>query len=107
MEKVKLTRSQRAADAITWFCGTWEIIGIATIFIIFWIAYNIRSGHAWDPWPFIMLNGVFTIVEFYQGPFILMSENRDRERAEIKQEQDREAVRELNKKLDLIMDKLK
>jgi hypothetical protein len=86
--KNELTFAQKAADAVTWFCGTWTIIGLATLFIAGWIYLNIERGHPWDPWPFIMLNGVFTIIEFYQGPIILMSQNRELER-------DREAVQEI------------
>jgi len=53
----------------------------------------------WDPWPYIVLNLVFTVVEFYQGPIILMSQNRELER-------DREAVQELHAKLDAILTRL-
>lgn len=109
-EGVGLTRGQRAADAVTKFCGSWSLILIATLFIAAWM-----SGSRWfDPFPWLGLNLVFTIVEFYQGPLILMSQNRQ-------MEQDREAdlaarellhtevgeIRkdnaEINRKLDLLL----
>lgn len=74
-EGVGLTRGQRAADAVTKFCGSWSLILIATLFIAAWM-----SGSRWfDPFPWLGLNLVFTIVEFYQGPLILMSQNRQME----------------------------
>ena len=92
-----LSRSQRAADAVTWFCGTWTIIFIATAFIAVWVALNIFAWwQHWDPYPFILLNLFFTVVEFYQGPLIMMSQNREQER-------DREAWREMNEKLDELL----
>lgn len=100
MNKKKLTFGQRAADRVTWFCGTWTIMGLATLFIMGYTVYNTHYKHTFDPWPFIMLNGIFTIVEFYQGPFILMSQNREQER-------DREAVEELKSILEEIKAKLK
>lgn len=95
------THSQRAADAVTWFCGTWTIIFAATVFIAAWIVLNAVAWYrAWDPYPFIVLNLVFTVIEFYQGPIILMSQNREQER-------DRDAVRDLHKKLDTILERVK
>lgn len=100
METDTRTYSQRASDAVTWFCGTWTIIFVATGFIAAWIMLNVVAWmRSWDPYPFILLNLFFTVVEFYQGPLIMMSQNREMER-------DRDAVRGLHGKLDEILERL-
>jgi uncharacterized membrane protein len=56
-----------------------------------WIALNgVGVALAWDPYPFILLNLVFSTQAAYAAPLILLAQNRqaDRDRAEI--ERDRE-----------------
>ena len=96
----KLTFSQRASDAVTWFCGSWTFVFLFAIFTIVWVIDNCIKGNPFDPYPFILLNLVFTVVELFQGPLIMMSQNREMER-------DRETVLELHEKLDKILEKLK
>jgi uncharacterized membrane protein len=94
-----LTRSQRAADAVTIFCGSWTFILMFGVFTLLWLGLNttlLLVHRPFDPYPFILLNLVFTVVELFQGPLIMMSQNREMER-------DREAVQGLHAKLDRIL----
>jgi uncharacterized membrane protein len=54
-----------------------------------WCAWN--GGI--DPYPFILLNLILTVVSTMQSPLIMMSQNRQMER-------DRDAVQGLHQKLD-------
>ena len=96
-----LTRSQRAADAVTIFCGSWTFVFLFALLTVGWIALNAAQWlfQPFDPYPFILLNLVFTVVELFQGPLIMMSQNREMER-------DREAVKGLHEKLDRILSEL-
>lgn len=98
----KLTRSQRAADAVTEFCGSWTFIIWFSLITLGWMALNsvlILFG-VFDPYPYILLNLFLTVVSTFQSPLIMMSQNRQMER-------DRDAVQGLHGKLDDIAAKLK
>jgi uncharacterized membrane protein len=72
----------RLADTIARVGGSWTFILIAIAFLILW-----TSGNAWllgregfDPYPFIFLNLVLSMVAALQAPVIMMSQNRQTER---------------------------
>ena len=51
-----------------------------TIILATWIALNVvlltRSGRAFDPYPFILLNLILSMLAALQAPVIMMSQNR-------------------------------
>lgn len=80
-------RAGQVADRFTHAIGSWWFLGLQTVFIIVWIAINIVAFLSrFDPYPFILLNLVFSVWSAYAAPIIMMSQNRqdsrDRERAE-------------------------
>lgn len=95
----ELSRSQRAADAVTEFCGSWPFIICFSGITIIWMALNtflVLFG-VFDPYPYILLNLFLTVISTFQSPLIMMSQNRQMER-------DREAVQGLHAKLDTMKD---
>lgn len=92
---MKLTKSQRAADVVTEFCGSWTFIISFSAITLGWIVLNtiIILTKVFDPYPFILLNLFLTVVSTFQSPLIMMSQNRQMER-------DRDAVQGLHEKLD-------
>jgi len=74
----------RAADAVAAFGGSWPFIFIFFAVLAGWIVLNTlllaRSGDAFDPYPFILLNLVLSMLAAVQAPIILMSQNRQAER---------------------------
>lgn len=90
-----LTRSQRAADAVTEFCGSWSFIIAFSTFTALWVVTNtvLLIAGVYDAYPFIFLNLILTVVSTFQSPLIMMSQNRQVER-------DREIVQGLHAKLD-------
>ena len=84
----RMTISDRAADMLAEFGGSWKFIGAALILIAIWIALNsyilIRG---FDPMPYQMLNLTLAVVAGLQAPIIMMSQNRqsgkDRLRADL------------------------
>ena len=74
------TRGQRLADGVAATIGSWRFIIIQSTAIIVWITGNVLSGsHAWDPYPFILLNLLLSFQAAYTAPAIMMSQNRQSE----------------------------
>jgi uncharacterized membrane protein len=70
------TRSQRWADAVTEFSGSWPFIAWFGTICVLWVALNLTGVVAFDVYPFLFLNWVLTIVSTFQSPLIMMSQNR-------------------------------
>jgi len=81
----------RFAESIARYLGTGRYLAIQTVLVMVWIALNVAAvALRFDPYPFILLNLMFSTQAAYAAPLILLAQNRqaDRERAEI--ERDRE-----------------
>lgn len=106
------TFSDRCSDFLTAFVGSWPFIIIFCITFILWILINtyLAIFHVFDPYPFILLNLMLSVIAAIQAPIILMSQNRqaeiDRVRATYDYEIDLKAemeVRKLHEKTDKIL----
>ena len=74
-------RFGRAAEAAARFFGTPEYIVAQTVAVVAWIALNsIALVRHWDPYPFILLNLVFSTQAAYAAPLILLAQTRQAER---------------------------
>ena len=80
----------RVADDVTGFMGSWRFIVIQTVIVIIWIAGNVYLIFHFDPYPFILLNLVFSTQAAYAAPLILLAQNRQEERDRAETERDRE-----------------
>lgn len=78
----ELTRGQKLADKVASFGGSWKFIISFGLFISVWVAMNvvILATHAFDPYPFILLNLILSCVAALQAPVIMMSQNRQEEK---------------------------
>jgi uncharacterized membrane protein len=85
----RLTMSDRAADLIAEFGGSWKFIGASIGLILFWIVLNsyilIRG---FDPAPYQMLNLVLAVIAGMQAPIIMMSQNRQGEKDRLRADLD-------------------
>ena len=78
-EYVSNTRkSDRVADKVAAFGGSWTFIIIFASFLVIWIVINSLAflGMQFDPKPFILLNLILSFVAAFQAPIIMMSQNR-------------------------------
>lgn len=75
-----LTLGQRLADRIAVFGGSWTFILIFLALLLFWIVLNTivlaRLGDPFDPYPYIFLNLILSMLAALQAPVIMMSQNR-------------------------------
>ncbi len=82
------SRGERIADAVARFGGSWAFIGLFVAFMLAWALANVwlLRAHPFDPYPFVFLNLLLSMVAALQAPVIMMSQNRqavrDREMAE-------------------------
>jgi uncharacterized membrane protein len=83
------TRSEVLADRVTAVFGSWAFIIVQTMIVVLWIGLNLLAlVHRWDPYPFILLNLVFSTQAAYAAPLILLSQNRQADTDRIKAEHD-------------------
>ncbi|RWQ40106.1 MAG: DUF1003 domain-containing protein [Mesorhizobium sp.] len=75
----------RLADTIARIGGSWSFILTFIAFLILWTAGNVwlLTRDAFDPYPFIFLNLVLSMVAALQAPVIMMAQNRQTERDRI------------------------
>tara|TARA_R110002124_G_scaffold36451_13_gene117426 strand:- start:3348 stop:3947 length:600 start_codon:yes stop_codon:yes gene_type:complete len=71
------TFGQRLADGVASFGGSWTFLIIFAVLLAAWVASNLLlRGEAPDPYPFIFLNLVLSMLAAVQAPVIMMSQNR-------------------------------
>ncbi|HEY1032531.1 MAG TPA: DUF1003 domain-containing protein [Flavipsychrobacter sp.] len=101
----------RVADRIASFGGSWRFIASFAAIMVLWISANIfLLSRPFDPYPFILLNLLLSMLAALQAPIIMMSQNRredrDRQRAvndymiNLKSEIE---IRNVHQKLDLLI----
>ena len=82
-----LTFGERLADKVAEFGGSWTFIMLFGGFLLTWAGSNAwLLSRPFDPYPFIFLNLLLSMLAAIQAPIIMMSQNRaavhDRMRAE-------------------------
>jgi uncharacterized membrane protein len=83
------TTGQRLADSVTGVFGSWRFIVVQTVIVVLWISTNIVAiTLRWDPYPFILLNLLFSTQAAYAAPLILLSQNRQADTDRVKAEHD-------------------
>jgi len=80
------------SENVARYFGTAPYLLIQTAIVVLWILLNTLpafAGIRWDPYPFILLNLVFSTQAAYAAPFILLAQNRQADRDRVSIEQDR------------------
>ena len=107
-----LTFGDRIADKVAAFGGSWKFIIWFFAFIVVWVLVNtvLVFVRPLDPYPFIFLNLLLSLLAAIQAPIILMSQNREEDRDRIRAENDYQVnlksemeVRIISEKLDQLL----
>lgn len=107
-----LATSQRLADNVASFGGSWKFIVSFGVFILAWIVTNVYwlTAPNNDPYPFIFLNLILSCVAALQAPVIMMSQNRKEEKDRRRSRSDyiinlkaEMEIRGLHSKIDLLI----
>ncbi|GAB2874251.1 hypothetical protein GCM10027277_49360 [Pseudoduganella ginsengisoli] len=116
-QEEQLSLGERAADAVARFGGSWAFIAVFSTVMVGWTAVNsfllTRIGQQpFDPFPYILLNLMLSMLAAVQAPVLLMSQNRqgqkDRDNAEHDYEVNLKAELEimlLHQKIDVLREK--
>jgi uncharacterized membrane protein len=90
----QLTFGQKMADNVASFGGSWIFISIFMVVMVVWILLNsfilINLNSSFDPYPYILLNLVLSMLAAIQAPIILMSQNRQAYKDRLSAEHDYE-----------------
>jgi uncharacterized membrane protein len=72
------TFGEMVADNLARGMGSWKFIIIQTAIVAVWITLNVVEVifKPFDPYPFILLNLLFSTQAAYAAPIIMMSQNR-------------------------------
>jgi uncharacterized membrane protein len=108
----KLTFGERLSDHIAEFGGSWKFLITFGAVLVIWIATNgvLLVTHAFDPYPFILLNLILSCLAAVQAPVIMMSQNRAEARDRLRAENDYKVnlkaeleIRHLHEKIDHLL----
>ena len=82
--------SERVADRVAAFGGSWTFIFLAVAAIVVWMLINALIAKAFDPYPYILLNLALSCLAALQAPIIMMSQNRQGARDRVDAQHDYE-----------------
>src|SRR6266850_3899043 len=114
MIEAEATVGERVADAVAGFGGSWTfIISFLLGLAVYTLVNAVIGRRAWDPYPFILLNLILSMLAALQAPVIMMSQIRqdtkDRLRGELDFAVNRRAeseVQSLSRKLNVLAEKM-
>lgn len=75
----RLTWGQRVADQVAAFGGSWTFIISFGVVLALWVIVNVivlPASDVFDPYPFVFLNLILSMLAAIQAPVIMMSQNR-------------------------------
>jgi uncharacterized membrane protein len=80
----------RFSETVARNLGTARFLVVQTFLVFVWIIINVVSiTLQWDPYPFILLNLMFSVQAAYAAPLILLAQNRQEDRDRQALENDR------------------
>jgi uncharacterized membrane protein len=75
----EMTFGQRLSDNVAKWGGSWFFVSGFGIFLVAWALLNswlLTSDARFDPYPYIFLNLILSMIAAIQAPIIMMSQNR-------------------------------
>jgi uncharacterized membrane protein len=108
----RLTFGDRLADRVAAIGGSWNFIIGFGLFMMVWAVLNtvVLTRHPFDPFPFIFLNLMLSMLAALQAPVIMMSQNRQAAKDRLDMRLDYETnlrseaeIASLHEKIDLLL----
>lgn len=78
----------RVADRITAFSGSMPFVYLHVVWFAGWIVLNTLTPWRFDPYPFGLLTLVVSLEAIFLSTFVMLSQNRETRRSEIRSEID-------------------
>ncbi|HTS28908.1 MAG TPA: DUF1003 domain-containing protein [Bryobacteraceae bacterium] len=103
----KASRGERIADGVARFGGSWKFIISFLVLLVIYSVINVAlRKQAWDPYPFILLNLILSMLAAVQAPVIMMSQNRQDEKDRLRGELDFDVNRRAESEIQSLCGKL-
>lgn len=106
----EMTTGERIADQVAKFGGSWTFILLFGGILVTWVIFNsipLLLHQPFDPFPYILLNLVLSMLAALQAPVIMMSQNRQSSKDRLQAQNDYEVnlmaemeIRDLHDKFD-------
>lgn len=97
----------KLADSVASYMGSWKFIILQTVLVLLWMSLNILGFMAhWDPYPFILLNLLFSTQAAYAAPIIMMAQNRAADRDRAQAEADYQTNRVAKEEIEMLQKEL-
>lgn len=107
LHKESRSFGDRIADSVANGMGSWSFIIIQTVLVAVWMAFNfVAFIYHWDPYPFILLNLLFSTQAAYAAPIIMMAQNRQSDRDRIQALEDFKTNVEAKKEIEALQKSL-
>jgi uncharacterized membrane protein len=102
-----LSFAQKLADMVANSMGSWRFIIIQSILVAAWMILNFMAFiNHWDPYPFILLNLLFSTQAAYAAPIIMMAQNRQNQRDRAQAQADYDTNIKAKKEIEILQLKL-
>lgn len=104
----RLSFGERLADRVATVGGSWSFIIGFGVFLAAWALLNtvVLARHAFDPFPFIFLNLMLSMLAALQAPIIMMSQNRQAAKDRFEARLDYETNTRAEAQIDLLHAKI-
>lgn len=89
-EDARLTASDRLANRIAEFGGSWKFLAVLMMLLLVWVVINtyVIPKLEVDPYPYQLLGLILGIIAGVQAPIIMMSQNRQGEKDRLRADLD-------------------
>ena len=103
--KASLSKGQRAADIMRNGMGSWPFVASFIGFMLIWAAINTvaLAANAWDPYPYILLNLLLSMLAGLQGAILLIAAKRQDAIAAAMAQHDYDTNVEAKKEIELLI----
>ena len=103
--KATLSRGQRAADIMRNGMGSWTFVSGFIGFMLVWAAINTwaLASNAWDPYPYILLNLLLSMLAGLQGAILLIAAKRQDTIAAAMAQHDYDTNTEAKEEIELLI----
>ncbi|USI73321.1 DUF1003 domain-containing protein [Sphingomonas morindae] len=117
LEAAELGFADRLSDRVAAIGGSWSFIIGFLVALLGWMVLNsgvlAHWNRAFDPYPYIFLNLMMSLIAAIQAPIIMMSQNRQSDRDRVAASHDYEVnlraeleIMRLHEKIDLVLARL-
>jgi uncharacterized membrane protein len=105
LDRLRQRREERVADLITKFSGSMQFVYLHILWFTLWIVLNVTILR-FDPFPFGLLTLIVSLEAIFLSTFVLLSQNREAARQDLRSEIDFETNVLSEVWLEAVADKL-